>query len=235
MKKLLLFLICAAIFVTQSGVDMNDIKNDVTLYKIKRYEVNKLEDAANNQSTFNGIKNVVLDGSGEEFHSLCNEVAAETNILPKSIINDFNSSGFTLVVSDDISRWSSHKSQEIAPGQYISGFTHIGPLSKEIVILPYNGDDGQHYSSLYHEIGHATVYMCDIDTKELFNVFKFDSESIETLTGQYAGSGPQECWAEAFEYMVLNINDPEKMDEAQKLMPVAYHLFTQIINQEIKE
>lgn len=224
MKKFMLLLICAAVFInTAPEVEMND----TTLYKLKNFELNKIEDTANNPVTFSGIQRVTLDGFGEDFNELCNRVSSETANLPSSIIKAFNEYGFELVVTDDISKYTKQKTQEIAPGYYISGMTHISKFRNQIIILPTT----ESYTSLYHEFGHATQYIYDMDYKTLFNAFKFDSDGAEELTGKYSNSTPSECWAEAFEYIILNQNNPDKMDDAAEKMPVSFQLYNKIINE----
>ena len=166
---------------------------------------------------------IVVDGESEAVQRLYEQVSEEAQKLPSVFSDIVNDAGFKIVITDNISKYTR---QQIPDGFILGGVKQEHGNDKRIVIFPVQGDR----TSLYHEIGHVIVSAYeDMENKSLTGIWKHDREGAIALTGEYAGTDADECWAEAFRFMLQNKNNPIAMEKAERLMPVSYLCFQEFL------
>lgn len=168
---------------------------------------------------------VIVDGDNKVVRELYERVSNETQKLPDLFIDIFNNAGFKLIITDNIHKYTK---QNISPGFYLGGVTQIHVNDRRVVLFPVQGD----HTSLYHELGHVIVSAYHMEKKTLPGIWKYDKDGAIQLTGEYTGTSPHEVWAEVFEYLMLNMNDTEKMANAEQLIPVSYKVFERLLEYE---
>lgn len=100
----------------------------------------------------------------------------------------------------------------------------------QVVLFPVKGGR----TSLYHKLGHVLVLAYDM-TDTLKAIWEYDREGTIALTSDYAGESADECWAEAFRFMLQNMDNPTAMEKAKMLMPVSYLCFQRFIEYDKAE
>jgi len=165
---------------------------------------------------------VVVDGNSETVQKLYQRVSDEAKKLPDVFIDIFNKSGFKLVISDNVYKYTR---KHVPDGFYLGGVTQEHGSDKRVVLFPVQGDR----TSLYHELGHVLISVYEMEKETLPVIWEHDYKGTVALTGKYAASGADECWAEAFRFMLQNMDNPTAMAKAEALMPVSYLCFQRFI------
>lgn len=159
---------------------------------------------------------------GDATYKLRNMAATEAKIIPDFFIDLFNSGNFTLIFSNSISKYSNKKYDDNVT---LIGETILNSAGRQVVLFPTD-----EYTALYHELGHVATITLKLDeTTFLNNVWKYDVAGAKELTGWYSQTNPDECWAEAFRYLMTNQNNSEKMALAKKKIPVSYAFFKTLV------
>lgn len=169
------------------------------------------------------IKHIRIEDSAATYE-LRNMAAKEATGIPDHMMALLNDQGYTLVFSNTLSKYT----DVVYPSNvYVGGFTIIKSGVKEIILFP--GPRG--YTSLYHELGHAVSDAYGFDKCDaLINIWRNDVQGAIKLTTSSAGQNPEECWAEAFGYLLSNRGDANKMAAARALIPASYSYFQQIMD-----
>lgn len=167
----------------------------------------------------------ILIEDGQDTYVLRNQVAREAEAIPDHLIHRFNDAGFSLILSNSVSKYSTH---QLPDNTILAGKTLIGNDNNRVIVFPFFW---QNETAFYHEFGHAMAAAYSFSEKGVLqSIWASDAKNAFVLTSdQQSRQNPEECWACIFSYLMYHKDDTAKMAEAQSLTPSAYYYFEEIM------